>query len=70
MRMDQRTRQLYAAIDGLKTVDELSAVMGGGIKETVETLRTLFVQQRIEFCDKEGGIVNSHRLFSDTKVSS
>lgn len=70
MRMDQRTRRLYAAIDGLKTVDELCAAMGGGIKETVETLRTLFVQQRIEFCNKEGGIVDPHRFFPDMKVSS
>lgn len=70
MRMDRRTRQLYAALDGQKTVDELCAVMGGGIKETVETLQTLFVQQRIEFCNKEGEIVDPHRFFPDMKVSS
>jgi len=70
IRMDRRTRQLYAAIDGLKTVGELCTLMGGGIKETVEALRTLLVQQRIEFCDKEGEIVDPRRFFPDMKISS
>jgi chemotaxis family two-component system response regulator PixH len=65
VRMHGQVRQVYRAIDGLKTVDELCALLGSSVKEMGEILRTLFIQQYIEFCDKEGKVVDPHRLFSE-----
>jgi CheY-like chemotaxis protein len=56
--MERRTRLLYTAIDGRRTVGELCLVMSYPANETIRMLQSLFAQQRIEFRDREGRVVN------------
>lgn len=50
---DKQIRRLYAAIDGYKTVQDLSYMMHLDLQATLKLLKTLWQQQRIAFYDTE-----------------
>jgi twitching motility two-component system response regulator PilH len=56
---DERVRQFYMAIDGKKTVKELTAITGLETKEVVMVLRVLLQEHDIELYDSAGQFVES-----------
>ncbi len=56
---DEQTHQLYAAIDGRRTLAELSAVTGMETKAVTRAIRVLLKENRIQIYDAAGQLVES-----------
>lgn len=55
---DKQARRLYAAIDGRKSINELSIVTHQNLNETIAALQKLLAQKRVEVLDPDGKLVD------------